>query len=451
MNFNHYRLQVLLRVLLLAVTIYLFARINFNPDYRFTTIGLGVAILVQVWLFVFLQDRTNKQFLRFLNSIKYDDFTELFKVQQEDKRQRELALKLNEVMNKFREVRAEKEAHLQYFEMIVQHIGIGIISYKPDGTVMLLNHAAKKLLKVGQLQHVQALERESPELAQGLRQLEHNSKILVPLKHGADQVNLSVHVIELSILGDRIRLASLQNIQGELEEKEMEAWHTLIKVLTHEIMNSVTPIASLSASAYEELHSYTDTEADEITMLRSELADVGQCLHTISRRSDGLIKFVNDFRNLTAISMPQISMFSVNEMLHEMKTLMREQLAQKHVKLKVEVPQERLLLSADRSMIEQVLINLIKNASEAVQDQTEPVIILRAFLDERSRISIEVIDNGHGMTAEALSKIFIPFYSTKKTGSGIGLSLSRQIMRLHKGSISVQSELGKGTRFILRF
>ncbi|MBC5991327.1 sensor histidine kinase [Pontibacter cellulosilyticus] len=451
MNFSNYRLQLLLRVVLLCVTIYFFARINFDPLYRGTTIALGLAILVQVWLLVLYQDRTNKQFMRFLNSIKYDDFSELFKVSKEGKQQEELATKLNEVMHKFRELRAEKEAHLQYFELIVQHIGIGIISYKPDGTIMLLNHAAKKLLKVGQLQQVQELENESPDLAQGLQLLEHNDKILVPLKHGAEQVNLAVHVMELSILGERIRLASLQNIQKELEEKEMEAWHNLIKVLTHEIMNSVTPIASLSASAYEELSSYTDTVAEEVTMLRDELEDVGQCLHTISRRSDGLIKFVSDFRNLTAVSVPKISRFSVNEMLMEMKTLMREQLAQKHVRIKVDVPQDRLLLSADRSMVEQVLINLIKNAIEAVHEQHEPRIILRAYLDERSRISIEVEDNGSGMTQEAQTKIFIPFYSTKKTGSGIGLSLSRQIMRLHKGSIAVQSELGKGTKFILRF
>lgn len=451
MNFSNYRIQLLLRVALLALTIYFFARINFNPLYIVTSIALGVAILVQVWLLVLYQDRTNKQFLRFLNSVKYDDFTELFKVNREGKQQQELAKKLNEVMHKFRDVRAEKEANLQYFEMIVQHIGIGIISYKPDGTIMLLNHAAKKLLRVGQLQQVHELEKESPELAQALQLTEHNGKTLVALKHGADQVNLAVHVMELSMLGERIRLASLQNIQRELEEKEMEAWHNLIKVLTHEIMNSVTPIASLSASAYEEINSYTDTESEEITMLKDELVDVGLCLHTISRRSDGLIKFVNDFRNLTAISVPKISWFSVNEMLMEMKTLMREQVAQKYVRIKVDVPQDRLLLSADRSMIEQVLINLIKNASEAVQEQPEPKIILRAYLDERSRISIEVKDNGSGMTQEALTKIFIPFYSTKKSGSGIGLSLSRQIMRLHKGSISVQSELGKGTRFILRF
>ncbi len=449
MRFNSFRFQLILRVALLAISIYIFSRIDFNPLYRATYIALGLAILFQVWLLVQFQERTTRQFYRFLDAIKYDDFTELFKINLKDNSQKELALRLNEVMHKFREIRAEKEAHLQYFEIIVQHIGIGIITYKPDGTILLLNNAAKKLLKVGQLSNVQELE--STELSKGLQLLEHNGKVLVPLSHGTEQVNLSVHVMELSMLGEKIKLASLQNIQKELEEKEMEAWHNLIKVLTHEIMNSVTPISSLAASAYEEVRGFTDTESGEVTILTDELEDIGQCLSTISRRSDGLIRFVNDFRNLTSVSLPQFNLFSVNELLEEIKTLMREQLAQQHIKLKIELPSDKLLLSADRTMVEQVLINLVKNAIEAVQDQHSPEIILRAYLDERSRICMEVADNGSGMTPEAQTKIFIPFYTTKKSGSGIGLSLSRQVMRLHKGSIAVQSELGKGTKFILKF
>lgn len=321
----------------------------------------------------------------------------------------------------------------------------------PNGSILLINNAAKKLLRIGQAQQIQALAEVSPELALGLQQLGHGEKVLVPLRQGGEQANLSVHVMELSLLGDSIRLASIQNIQRELEEKEMEAWYNLIKVLTHEIMNSVTPIASLSASASEEINSYTDTQAEEVTLLREELADIGQCLQTISRRSDGLIRFVSDFRNLATIAVPQLNRFNASKLLQEIKMLMREQLTLRQVKLKVAVPSDSLLLTADRSMIDQVLINLVKNASEAVQEQPEALIILRAYLDERSRVSIEVADNGSGMTSEAMNKIFIPFFSTKKTGSGIGLSLSRQIMRLHKGTISAQSELGKGTRFVLRF
>ncbi|GAA4436404.1 sensor histidine kinase [Pontibacter saemangeumensis] len=450
-RFRTYRLQLVLRLLLLSASLYGLAWVGFNPDYRSTFLGLFIFILLQIGLLVHFHERTNRLFLRFLNAIKYDDFTEQFHISGEGNTMRELSLRLNEVMKKFREVRAEKEAHLQYFEVIVQHIGIGIITFKPDGSILLLNNAARKLLQVGQLRQVQELETVSPQLALGLQQLGNDDKVLVPVRQGAEQANLSVHVIELSLLGERVRMASLQNIQSELEEKEMEAWHNLIKVLTHEIMNSVTPIASLSASAYEEVSSFTDTDAEEVTLLREELEDIGQCLQTISRRSDGLIYFVNDFRNLTTLSVPKLSRFNVTELLQEIKMLLRGQLAARQISLQLEVPKEALLLSADRAMVEQVLINLVKNATEAVQEQPDGKVTVRAYLDERSRISIEIQDNGHGMTPEAMAKIFIPFFTTKKSGSGIGLSLSRQIMRLHKGAISVQSELGKGTTFILRF
>ncbi|WP_276496123.1 sensor histidine kinase [Pontibacter litorisediminis] len=451
MSYRHYKLQLLLRVLVLAASVFALAKIEFSQEYSGTILGLGLFVLLQVWLLMRYMERTNRLFLRFLNSIKYDDFTEQFHVGGEGKTQNMLALRLNEVMAKFKEVRAEKEAHLQYFEVIVQHIGIGIITYKPDGSILSLNNAAKKLLRVSQLRRVQELQQSSPVLAQQLQQLAGGEKVLVPMRQEGEQANLSVHVMELSLLGDRVRLASLQNIQSELEEKEMEAWGKLIRVLTHEIMNSVTPISSLSASACEEIHSYTDTDAEEVTLLREELEDIGQCLQTISRRSDGLIRFVQEFRNLTTISTPQMSRFDVAELLQEIKLLLREQLTQQQVQLVVQAPRDNMLLTADRSMIEQVLINLVKNASEAVHEQPDGKVVLRAALDERSRVTIAVADNGPGMTEEAQAKIFIPFYSTKKAGSGIGLSLSRQMMRLHKGTISVQSVLGQGTTFLLRF
>ncbi|GAB3816154.1 sensor histidine kinase [Pontibacter rugosus] len=451
MSFKHYKLQLLLRVLLLSATVFLMAKLGLSQEYRLTLAGLGVLFLLQLWLLMRYMERTNSLYLRFLNSIRYDDFTEQFSVPDEGKTTGEIALRLNEVMEKFRQVRADKEAHLHYFEVIVQHIGIGIITFKPDGSVILINNAAKKLLNVRQLQQVQELASLSSELTQNLQQLTQGDTVLVPLQQAGEQINISLNIIELTLLGNRIRLASLQNIQRELEEKEMDAWSNLVKVLTHEIINSVTPISSLSASAFEEVHSYTDTASEEITLLREELLDVGQCLQTISRRSEGLIRFVNDFRNLSAIPVPQLSYFNVTELLQEIKILLREQLAQKQVELEVQAPQESMLLNADRSMIEQVLINLVKNAMEAVQEQPEAKVCLKASLDERSRIAIAVSDNGPGMTKEAVTKIFIPFFSTKPSGSGIGLSLSRQMMHLHKGTLAVQSQLGQGTTFILRF
>lgn len=453
MRFNNYRLQLVLRLALLALTIFLLSRVGFDAAYRGTFIGLVLLLILQGVLLVRFHERTNKQFLSFLNSIRHDDFTELIPASPGGRLQRELAAGLNDVMTKFREVRAEKEAHLHYFEAIVQHVGTGIITFKSDGSILLLNHAARRLLQVGLVHQVQELALLYPDLGSKLRGLDHGEKAVVPLRQGGTVINLSVQVIELVMLGDKVKLASVQNIQRELEDKEMEAWQNLIKVLTHEIMNSVTPIASLSASASEEISGYVDdTDAEEITVLRDELLDIRQCLHTISRRSDGLIHFVNDFRNLTRISTPELTLIDVGELLREIKTLLREQLVQQGIGFKIELRSgTSLLLSADRGMVEQVLINLIKNAMEAVQEQADKKITVRAYLDERSRVCMEVEDNGQGMTPEATTKIFIPFFTTKQSGSGIGLSLSRQIMRLHKGSISVQSELDKGTTFILRF
>ncbi|WP_299700075.1 ATP-binding protein [uncultured Pontibacter sp.] len=452
MRFNNYRLQLVLRLALLSFTVFLIAIIGLNPTYRGTFIGLLLLAVLQIILLVRIYERTNKQFLQFLNAIRHDDFTEHIPAAAGGKLHRELATGLNEVMSKFREVRAEKEAHLHYFEAIVQHVGTGILTYKSDGTILLLNNAARKLLQVGQLHQVQELQTDYPDLSGKLQNLEHGEKALVPLRQGGSVANLSVQVIELVMLGDKVKLASIQNIQGELEDKEMEAWQNLIKVLTHEIMNSVTPIASLSASAGDEISGYVeDTTTEEITVLRDELLDIRQCLQIISRRSDSLIHFVNDFRNLTRITVPNPTRINVVELLQEIKTLLREQLAEQRIDFRLEVSADSLLLSADRGMVEQVLINLIKNAMEAVQEKETKQVVVRAYLDERSRVCIEVEDNGQGMTPEATSKIFIPFYTTKQHGSGIGLSLSRQIMRLHNGSISVNSALDKGTTFILRF
>lgn len=451
MRFNGYRLQLVLRLLLLTITIYLFARIDFDPAYRGTYLGLGAFALLQVWLLIRFHEHTSRQLNRFLASVSYDDFTEQFQAEKEGSLQRELAVRLNEVMAKFREVRAEKEANLHYFEAIVQHIGIGIITYKPTGEILLLNKAAKKMLQTSQAKTLAELPSAGGQLVENLQRISHNEKALVQLRQNGELVNLSVHVIEIVLLRDTIRIASLQNIQPELEEKEMEAWQTLLKVLTHEIMNSVTPIASLSASAGEEITNLTDTEADEIKVLKEELTDIGKCLQTISRRSDGLIRFLNDFRSLNTTTKLKLSVFNVVELLQEIKTLFREQFATENIELQLEYQNASLLLEADRHLVEQVLINLVKNAAEAVGEKPQKLIELKAFLDDRSRVNLQISDNGSGLTPEAQAKIFIPFYTTKTTGSGIGLSWSRQIMRLHKGSISVQSELGVGTRFLLRF
>jgi signal transduction histidine kinase len=260
---------------------------------------------------------------------------------------------------------------------------------------------------------------------------------------------LSVYAIELTLKGENVKLVSIQNIQSELEEKEMEAWQNLVRVLTHEIMNSVTPISSLAGTIESELKHHFDEKTPVLSP--EELKDIHLSLQTISKRSEGLIRFVKEFRSLTNIPKPKPTVIMTRALLEEIWMLHKMELTEKGIQLAIDVYPEDLTILADKGMIEQVLINLVKNAIQSFDEQTDRKITLRAFVSEKSRPVILVKDNGTGIDPDAIDKIFIPFFTTKKSGSGIGLSLSRQIMRQHQGTLNVKSEAGKGTEFFLRF
>jgi signal transduction histidine kinase len=241
----------------------------------------------------------------------------------------------------------------------------------------------------------------------------------------------------------------MNNIQSELDEKEMEAWQNLVRVLTHEIMNSVTPISSLAGVVEDDIKSKMDQPV--ATFNKEEMEDMHLSIQTISKRSQGLIHFVREFKNLSQRPQPNLTQVKVKKLLEEMAVLQKKELIDNKIKIAINIEPEDLMISADKSMIEQVIINLVKNAMQSFSEQKEKVIQLKAYLDEKTRPIISVSDNGDGIDPEALERIFVPFYSTKKTGSGIGLSLSKQIMRQHEGRITVKSKLGEGTEFMLRF
>lgn len=274
---------------------------------------------------------------------------------------------------------------------------------------------------------------------------------LLRLEIGDDIVQLAVYAIELTLRGDVYKLISIQNIQNELEEKEMEAWQNLVRVLTHEIMNSVTPISSLANTVEDELNLQLVNGDDVNTISNEEVADIHLAIQTIKKRSQALIRFVQDFRNLTHIPKPKLKQFEVKILLDEMLMLLKKEIEDNGIVTNLNVDPENLTINADRDLIEQVVINLIKNATQAFDEQTNRLIEVRAYVDDKSRPVISVKDNGNGIDDEALEKIFIPFFTTKKSGSGIGLSLSRQIMRQHQGILGVKSKMDEGTEFFLRF
>ncbi len=358
---------------------------------------------------------------------------------------------LNKVVKQSSETKKEKEAEFHYLKNIVQHIGIGIITFEKSGKIQLINSAAKKLLRITNAQSINDLKLISENLVESLIRLRTGGRDLIRLDLNGEVIQLAIYAIELTLRGEVYKLVSLQNIQNELEEKEMEAWQNLVRVLTHEIMNSVTPISSLANTVETELGEQLKNDQEVNALSNEEVADLHLAAHTIQKRSEGLIKFVQDFRNLTHIPAPKLVTINVATLIEELLLLLKTDIESNNIITSVEVTPNELTIKADRSMIEQVLINLLKNATQAFDNQVNKHIEIVAVLDDKKRPLITIRDNGNGIDEEALEKIFIPFFTTKKSGSGIGLSLSRQIMRKHQGTLSVQSKMDEGTTFFLRF
>jgi nitrogen fixation/metabolism regulation signal transduction histidine kinase len=437
------------RIALLAITIFLFGVFFQQGKIIYSIIFLATSAF-QVKLLIEFLGRSNENISSFIDSIKFDDFSFSFRADTNDPAVQHLEKELNIAMQRLRNSRSEKDSESLFFKNIVMHVGIGLLVFKEDGKLEIFNSAARKLLKMNSASSLEDLKEVSEPLVIAFQKLKTGGRELVQLKIGEEMVQLSIYAIELTLRGENVKLISVQNIQSELEEKEMEAWQNLVRVLTHEIMNSVTPISSLAGIVEEELkHHLAEQQGTPLT--NDQLQDIHLSLQTISKRSEGLIHFVKEFRSLTSIPKSRPVQFGVKNILEEISMLHKKELTEKNIQLTIQIYPEDLTITADKNLIEQVLINLIKNAIQAFDDQGDKIIELKASLNDKSRPIISIRDNGNGIDPEAMEKIFIPFFTTKKTGSGIGLSLSRQIMRQHQGTLTVKSTLEKGTEFFMRF
>lgn len=384
----------------------------------------------------------------------------------------ELNNAFSKVIEEFRKTRAEKEEHYRYLQIVIQHIGIGLLAFTPEGNVELVNTATKKLLRVNNIKNIMELSGISPSLVAALQAIKAGDKMLVKIVIDNELSQLSIYATEFKLRENHYTLVSLTNIQSELEEREMEAWQNLICVLTHEIMNSVTPLISLSSSASSLLDSTicendnTDVKPDTgnaesdskstgadsplVEINAESLQDIKGALDTISKRSEGLLHFVDNYRNLTRIPVPNFQVVHVSELFGRIEQLFSDRFHEKNIRFICSVEPNNLELTADPDLIEQVIINLFMNSIRALSETLSPTIKLVGKSDGRGGTMIQVVDNGHGIPEELLEKIFIPFFTTRKEGSGIGLSLSRQIMRAHKGGITVHSIPEMETVFTLK-
>ncbi len=449
MVYRRFLINCIARVILLAATVFLIFYLFLLTEFRAVGILLALATVGQILALGRYVTRTNRDLAQLMLSIRYADFSRTFTDGLKGSGFEELTAALNDVIAEFRRAKLEKEEHFRFLQTIIDHVGVGLLAFQADGNVTLINNTAKRMLKIPNLRRINDLAPISPKLAETLVGLAPGENRLVKVKRDENLLQLSLYTTGFVLRQRPLLLVAMQDIQNELEEKEMNSWQNLIRVLTHEIMNSIAPIASLASTANGLLADECDVEPVDD---RSEkIRDVCAAVETIEKRSKGLIAFIEKYRELTRIPQPQFRIVRVRDLMERVKSLMQDQLAQKSVAFKTQVEPHSLEITADPALIEQVLINLCKNALEAVISREKAHIDLAAETDGQGNPVIKVIDNGKGIPEEVAERIFIPFFTTKPSGSGIGLSLSRQIMQLHKGTLSVGCTPGGKTVFTLRF
>lgn len=449
MVFSDFRFRTASRVFFLGVTMVAMVYSALTPNMFITAIILFVVVVLQLFeLFRFISN-TNRKLTRFLESVKYSDFVSGFSADDNlGKSFKELNLAFNQVLEAFRKARSEKEEHLLYLNTIVEHVTTGLISFDMEGNVELINATAKKFLKIETLRNIEELIDSDSRLYKVIFDLPTGKSALHRIE---GDIQLSVTATEIILRGKKVKLIALQNIQPELQKKELEAWQNLTKVLRHEIMNSITPIASLTSTLKDVLIEDLTKKGSDYMLKEEAVDDLNEGIETIEGRSKGLIKFIDAYRDYTSIPLPKVGSINVKEMFEHINSLFKVELRQSEIALNLSVHPNDIVLVADEELIEQVLINLVKNAIEALGDCERPRIELVCSYNDLNNPKITVSDNGTGIVREALEQIFVPFYTTKQTGSGIGLSLSRQIMQLHNGTLTVNSEPGRGTTFTLNF
>jgi nitrogen fixation/metabolism regulation signal transduction histidine kinase len=448
MGFNRFRVFVLIRVIVLFLTVATFVYLIFFDEKYVTTVVTGFIIIFEIFeLFQFIES-TNKKLKRFFDAIKYNDFNMSFTHDNKlGKTFKELNLAFKDVVDAILNERQKREEYYQQLNVVVENIGTGIISIDDEGEIGLINRAALRMLGLQNLRNVADLNIKSPAIAKTLDEMQATHRAIFKNNNGQE---LAILETLYKLGGKSFRLFAFQDIKAELQAKELEAWQNLTKVLRHEIMNSVAPISSLTSTLNQILDEDLIKNDDQNMLSDESLEDLNEGLSTISKRSQGLIEFVNAYRDYTSLPTPSKARVNINLLLKNTVGLVKSEFEAANIQLSFKAPKDELFHSIDEQLIEMVLINLIKNARESFTSSNNNHVIIEAS-KTNSNIIISIIDNGTGITEEAKEKIFMPFYSTKQRGSGIGLSLSSQIMQMHNGEIQLVSEIGKGSTFKLIF
>lgn len=438
---RRFRRLIFFRAVLLLAALTGLAYLLFGELYLYAALLSPVCI----WLLTLnfrSQLRAYKELEEFAEAARYRDFTRHFPLAYAKAELLPLRNAFNEINDVFKKISSERETQYQYLHQILELVDTAILSYNTaTNEIVWMNEAFKKLFGIPYLHHFEALQRRNEDLYHKTMRLTPGEPTLLSVHAARDYIKLLLTASQFQTPEGTFQLVVYQNVNEAIDETESKAWQKLLSVLTHEIMNSIAPISSLADTLKQRLDTLPNNE---------ELDDIRLGTETIKRRSEGLLKFAGTYRSLNKIERPNLSRVYAADLFESLYQLMEPSLIQKGIELDIILKNTQLQLELDINLIEQVLINLLLNAIEAVKEVPNACISLAASAND-GRPEIRVSDNGKGMPADLLESIFIPFFTTRKTGSGVGLTLSKQIMLLHGGNILVRSEEGKGSVFTLQF
>jgi two-component system, NtrC family, nitrogen regulation sensor histidine kinase NtrY len=449
MGFDRFTLGVFARLGVFLVCVTATAWLALNTQW-YATIVLSVAVeIAQIWMFSRFVSASDREIARFLDALASDDLSQSFGTSRPTGGHEKVRATMAATVERLRTARAAHERHRHYLEALVAHVPVALVAVRSDGVVDLVNEAARRLFETPPEREAD-FPRFGMEFAAGMSRSTGASGAVVPMRRGSSTLQLKVAATEFAVGGERQRLFSLQNIEAELNAQELAAWQAAIRMMTHEVMNSLTPISSLSATARDLVYAALSDLAAEST-ISLPLTDARDALETIARRSEGLLHFVQNHHRLTKRLEARIEMLSVRRVFAGLHRLFAADLAERGIAFTMLVEPETLQVASDAEMLDQALINLLRNAMEAVRDRPRPRIVLSARANTGGRPLIAVADNGPGVAAEHREKIFIPFFTTKRSGTGVGLTLVRQIAAIHGATVEFSETAGGGATFTLRY
>lgn len=436
----------IIRVVIILVLCIVFGFIFARSDLFFSQIIIFSLILLLSFELIRFVTKTNKELKKLLSSIKHHDFSASFSSQNLGKSYDDLSEIFSEIIKSFRNIKIEKEAQLQLLQVIIDQINVGVVAVRDQHQIVFINKRAEEILGIPGLKTWNIDFPLIFKINEEVKAMKSHGKKLLELQIGDEIKQLAFHVNQTIFLEDDLLLMTFHDIRSEIEQKEIEAWYKLIRILTHEVMNSVTPLFSLTETMLMLLQDKEGNPKDVAQLSNEEITDIRTSLKTIQGRSEGILEFVDAYRRLTNIPHPEFENLAIKELFGNVENLFAGEMKNKGIFFSTLTQNDQQSIMADKHLMEQVLINLISNSIYALETTHNPSIEIKAFKGKH-HTSIEVTDNGKGVEVGKIDKIFIPFFSTREGGSGIGLSLSKQIIYLHHGRIKVKSTPGKGTTF----